>query len=109
MCRFFTQYQDEAPPYTDPNLKVVEEILSLSIFKAPLERDLTALMSAGVTVHRINFAYVGFFTIGDIFRLTPGKLMLNMFGRHCGLDIYRKRELGTCHGDDIFYLVRGPP
>ena len=27
-----------------------------------------------------------------------------MLGRHMGLDLYRKRELGTCHGDDIFYL-----
>ena len=27
-----------------------------------------------------------------------------MLGRHMGLNLYRKRELGTCHGDDIFYL-----
>ena len=72
------------PPYTDANLKVVEEILSLSIFKAPLERDLASLAEAGATtIHRLNFAYVGFFTTGDLFRLTPGKLFLNMFGR-CG-------------------------
>lgn len=100
--KFFPRYQEEAPPFNDANLKIIQEIISLSIFKAPLQKDVEMLMSHGAKVYMLNFAYEGFMTISDVFRLSVFKLMVHMLGKRVGFKWYHKR-LGTCHGDDLFY------
>ena len=42
-------------------------------------------------------------TLVDIFRLPLMKMLVNFSGRYFGAKLYQ-RQLGVCHGDDLFYL-----
>lgn len=91
------------PSRTDINLKRLEQLYSLAIFQAPLDRDLRLLFAQNVPIYSYTFQYQGPMTMVDLFRLPVLKLLLNFSGRHLGAKIYQK-QLGVCHGDDLFYI-----
>ena len=91
------------PKLNETSLRTMEQIFSTAIFHAPLVKDIGLLMAAGVDVYAYEFGYRGSMTLNDVFRLSPIKLVVNFFGRHVGTKLYQK-DLGVCHGDDMFYL-----
>ena len=101
--KYYPNHMNSTPSLTAESLMPMEEITSMTIFKAPLQKDVDILVSHGVKVYMYNFDYAGTMSIADVFRLSLPKLMLNMTGRNMGFKLYRK-ELGVCHGDDLFYM-----
>ncbi|TRY70685.1 hypothetical protein TCAL_10027 [Tigriopus californicus] len=91
------------PPRNDLNLKRLEQIYSLAIFQAPLARDLKLLFAQDLPIYSYNFQYQGPMSMVDLFRLPVLKMLLNFSGRHLGAKFYQK-QLGVCHGDDLFYI-----
>lgn len=81
----------------------MEQLFSTAVFQAPMINDVSLLAANQANVYVFEFAYKGSMTICDVFRLSPMKIFMNYFGRHVGASFYQ-RNLGVCHGDDMFYL-----
>jgi len=104
--RFFPEAINNRTPIPTMNensLKKLELLFSTAIFQAPMLKDMSLLAKNGAKIYAFEFAYKGSMTMTDIFRLSPLKLCMNFFGRHVGVNFYRK-NLGVCHGDDLLYL-----
>ncbi len=95
--------KNSVPKLQESSLKTIEQIFSTSIFHAPMAKDMQLLMEQNIPVYAYEFGYRGSMTLNEVFRLSPVKLVVNFFGRHVGTKLYQK-DLGVCHGDDMFYL-----
>ena len=83
--KYFSGEEDRVPAHNESNLRGLERAFSAAVFRQPLRRDLELLRKHGAErVHTYSFGYEGSMTIGDVFRLSLPKMMINFTGRFLG-------------------------
>ena len=108
--KFFPEITNDnlVPPKTAENHQALEQCLSTSIWYAPMINDANMLAYRGSQVFVYDFSYRGTMTLADVFRLSLIKMGMNFAARHIGLKLFQK-DLGVCHGDDMFYYFTCKP
>ena len=108
--KFFPEITNDnlVPPKTAENHQALEQCLSTSIWHAPMINDANMLAYRGSQVFVYDFSYRGTMTLADVFRLSLIKMGMNFAARHIGLKLFQK-DLGVCHGDDMFYYFTCKP
>ena len=108
--KFFPQVTNHnlVPPKNDSNHQALEQCLSTSIWHAPMINDAKMLAERGSQVFVYEFSYRGTMTLADVFRLSLIKMGMNFGARHVGLKLFQK-DLGVCHGDDMFFYFTCKP
>ena len=96
------------PAKTEESLQAMEQCFSTSIWHAPMIHDAKILAEKGSQVFVYDFAYRGTMTLADVFRLSLIKIGLNFTARFFNFKWFQK-DLGVCHGDDMFYYFTCKP
>ena len=108
--KFFPEITNDnlVPEKTKENHQALEQCLSTSIWHAPMINDANMLAYRGSQVFVYDFSYRGTMTLADVFRLSLFKMGMNFGARFIGLKLFQK-DLGVCHGDDMFFYFPCKP
>lgn len=90
--------------YSERNLKVLEDLFTVSYFHAPFYRDFDLLAELGVTLYGYHFDYRTIFSLTDLSRQHPGKAFLSVLAQHLGVKLFRRDDLGVCHSGERVFL-----
>jgi len=90
-------------PPSDENIQKLTEMLSMSWFQYPMDRDSKLIAQNGGSVYTFLLTYPPDFSLFELFRLGMKKLGWLFSARRLGLRPY-SNHYGVCHGDDLCYL-----